>query len=132
MTETLKLLPPLVQARDVKEFLVESLRVPRFDMRVIREIARARRDDVATRSIVLEERRVKDVSCQFSSPLSFLRKLFVLLARRSTDVHSCLTTAAHNVTNESGTIASSRFTLLGWCPYCSPQRHTWPDDAQMY
>ena len=60
-TETLKLLPPLVQARDVKEFLVESLRVPRFDTRVIGEIARARRDDVATRLMVLEERRVKVV-----------------------------------------------------------------------
>ncbi|KAF9647158.1 hypothetical protein BDM02DRAFT_3170498 [Thelephora ganbajun] len=58
-TETLKLLPPLVQARDVKEFLVESLRVPRFDTRVIREITKARRDDVATRLMVLEERRVK-------------------------------------------------------------------------
>ena len=103
---------PSVQARDVKEFLVESLRVPRFDTRVIREIARARRDD-ATRLMALEERRVKDVSCQFSSPSSFLRKLFVLLARRSTDVHSCPTIAAHNVTNESGTMVSSRFTLLG-------------------
>ena len=60
-TETLKLLPPLVQARDVREFLVESLRVPRFDTRVIREIAKARRDDVATRLMVLEERRVKVV-----------------------------------------------------------------------
>ena len=60
-TETLKLLPPLVQARDVKEFLVESLRVPIFDTRVIREIAKARRDDVATRLMVLEERRVKVV-----------------------------------------------------------------------
>ena len=60
-TETLRLLPPLVQARDVKEFLVESLRVPRFDARVIREVAKARRDDVATRLMVLEERRVKVV-----------------------------------------------------------------------
>lgn len=58
-TETLKLLPPLVQARDVKEFLAESLRVPIFDTRVIREIVRARRDEVATRLMVLEERRVK-------------------------------------------------------------------------
>jgi len=71
-TETLKLLPPLVQARDVKEFLVESLRVPRFDTRVIREIAKSRRDDVATRLMVLEERRVKVVdtrTCVFNSPL---------------------------------------------------------------
>ena len=60
-TETLKLLPPSVQARDVKELLVESLRVPRFDTRVIEETARARRDDVATWLMVLEERRVKVV-----------------------------------------------------------------------
>lgn len=60
-TETLKLLPPLVQARDVKEFLVESLRVPTFDTRVIREIAKTRRDDAATRLMVLEEKRVKVV-----------------------------------------------------------------------
>jgi hypothetical protein len=78
-TETLRLLPPLVQARDVKEFLMESLRVPRLDTRVIREIAKTRRDDVATRLMVLEERRVKIVDsrmwvCQFSSPaFSLLR-----------------------------------------------------------
>ena len=55
------MLPPLVQARDVKEFLIESLRVPSFDTKVIREIAKARRDDVGTRLMVLEERRVKVV-----------------------------------------------------------------------
>ena len=73
-TETLKLLPPLVQARDVKEFLIESLRVPRFDTKVIREIAKARRDDVATRLMVLEERRVKIVDsrmCEIPLPFSF-------------------------------------------------------------
>ena len=60
-TETLKLLPPLVQAREVKEFLMESLRMPTLDTRVIREVAKARRDDVATRLMVLEERKVKVV-----------------------------------------------------------------------
>ena len=50
-----------MQARDVKEFLIESLRVPRFDTRVVREIGKARRDDVATQLMVLEERRVKVV-----------------------------------------------------------------------
>jgi len=71
-TETLKLLPPLVQAKDVKEFLIESLRVPRFDTRVIREIAKARRDDVATRLMVLEERRVKIVDSRMCViPFSF-------------------------------------------------------------
>ena len=63
-----------MQARDVKEFLIESLRVPRFDTRVIREIAKARRDDVATRLMVLEERRVKIVdSRMWVIPLSFNR-----------------------------------------------------------
>ena len=70
-TETPKLLRPLVQARDVKEFLVESLRVPRFDTRAIGEIARARRDDVATRLMVLEERRVKVVDSRMW--VTFLR-----------------------------------------------------------
>ena len=77
--ETLKLLPPLVQAKDVKEFLVESLRVPRFDARVTREIAKARRDDIATRLMVLEERRVKVVDsrmCVIDSPLSFFPASF--------------------------------------------------------
>jgi len=61
-----------VQARDVKEFLIESLRVPRFGTRVIREIAKARRDGVATRLMVLEERTVKIVDsrmCVIGSPL---------------------------------------------------------------
>ena len=35
--------------------------MPRFDTRVIEETARARRDDVATWLMVLEERRVKVV-----------------------------------------------------------------------
>ena len=73
-TETLKLLPPLVQARDVKEFLIESLRVPRFDTRIVREIAKTRRDDAATRLMVLEEKRVKVVDsrmCVVNSPLHF-------------------------------------------------------------
>ena len=41
--------------------MVGSSRVPRFDTRVIREIARVGRDDVATRLMVLEERRVEVV-----------------------------------------------------------------------
>jgi hypothetical protein len=74
-TETLNLLPPLVQARDVKEFLMESLRMPRFDTRVVMEIAKARRDEVATRLMILEERKVKVVDsrmCVFNSNLDYV------------------------------------------------------------
>jgi Vam6/Vps39-like protein vacuolar protein sorting-associated protein 39 len=84
-SETLKLLPPLVQARDVKEFLVESLRVPIFDTRVIREIAKARRDDVATRLMILEERKVKVVDsrmCVFGSHLLSNSQIIFLLRSR--------------------------------------------------
>ena len=56
----LELLPPLVQARDVKEFFVGSLEVPGFGAGIIREVTEAR-DDVATRLMVLEERTVKVV-----------------------------------------------------------------------
>lgn len=57
--ETLQYLPPLVQAQNVKEFLVEALRAPRFDVRVIREISKTRKDEVATRLMLLEEKRVQ-------------------------------------------------------------------------
>ena len=41
-TSTLKLFPQFVQARDVKEFLVECLKVPRFETKVIRKIAKVK------------------------------------------------------------------------------------------
>ena len=57
--ETLQLLPPLVSARDVRIFLIDALRVPRFDSRVVREIALARKDQVARKLMYLEANRVK-------------------------------------------------------------------------
>ena len=57
--ETLQLLPPLVSARDVRVFLIGALRVPRFDARVVREVALARKDQVARKLIYLEANRVK-------------------------------------------------------------------------
>jgi hypothetical protein len=57
--ETLQLLPPLVSARDVRIFLIGALRVPRFDARVVREVALARKDQVARRLMYLEANRVK-------------------------------------------------------------------------
>ena len=129
-----------MQARDVKEFLIESLRVPRFDTRVIREIAKARRDDVGTRLMVLEERRVKIVDSRMCViPLSFNRphfssalRCFVsllvasLVPSRPPDLLTFVPPyiAAHNATNESGTIASSQFTLLGWLPPFVPSDPT--------
>jgi hypothetical protein len=57
--ETLQLLPPLVSARDVRTFLIGALRVPRFDARVVREVALARKDQVARKLMYLEANRVK-------------------------------------------------------------------------
>ena len=57
--ETLRLLPPLVTAQDVKAFLLESTRKPLFDTKVIREARRARNDQVGRKLMVLESKRVK-------------------------------------------------------------------------
>ncbi|KAF7985633.1 hypothetical protein HWV62_2139 [Athelia sp. TMB] len=57
--ETLQLLPPLVTTRDVRAFLFEALRTPTFDTAVVREVNRARNDQVARRLMGLEARRVK-------------------------------------------------------------------------
>ncbi|KAI0322535.1 vacuolar sorting protein 39 domain 1-domain-containing protein [Amylostereum chailletii] len=57
--ETLQLLPPLVSAQDVRAFLVEGLRSPIFDTKVVRDIAKARDEQVACRLMYLESNRVK-------------------------------------------------------------------------
>ncbi|KZT73130.1 hypothetical protein DAEQUDRAFT_722252 [Daedalea quercina L-15889] len=57
--ETLDLLPPLVTARDVQAFLKEALRAPIFDTHVVREVAKARKDEVNRRLTSLQMRRVK-------------------------------------------------------------------------
>jgi hypothetical protein len=57
--ETLQLLPPLVTAQDVRTFLIEALRTPIFDAHVIREINKARNDQVARKLMLLETKRVK-------------------------------------------------------------------------
>ena len=124
-TETLKLLPPLVQARDVKEFLIESLRVPRFDTRVIREIAKARKDDVATRLMVLEERRVKVVDsrmCVINPPLAFSSYPPTGIRSSPGPKVFCIPSALHFLLH----ISSSRFPeLLTFFPshHSCPQCH---------
>ena len=57
--EALKLLPPLVKTKDLKEFLVDAMRTPVFDTRVIRGISKARNEQVARRLAGLQARRVK-------------------------------------------------------------------------
>jgi len=59
--ETLQLLPPLVTAQDIRAFLIETLRVPSFDTRVVRQISKARNDQLARKLMVLQSRRVKVV-----------------------------------------------------------------------
>ncbi|CCL98167.1 uncharacterized protein FIBRA_00161 [Fibroporia radiculosa] len=58
-TETLKLLPPLVAAKDVQAFLREALRAPVFDTRMVRDISKARQNEVALRLMYLQANRVK-------------------------------------------------------------------------
>lgn len=57
--ETLQLLPPLVTTDDIRPFLIEALRAPVFDTRVIRQMSKARNDQVARRLVNLQSRRVK-------------------------------------------------------------------------
>ncbi|TFY59088.1 hypothetical protein EVJ58_g6005 [Rhodofomes roseus] len=57
--ETLDLLPPLVTARDVQAFLKEALRAPILDTHIVREVAKARKDEVNRRLMSLQMRRVK-------------------------------------------------------------------------
>lgn len=64
--ETLKLLPPLVTACDVREFLLESLRAPLFDARIIREVSKARNEQVSRKLAALQARRVKVTDSRMS------------------------------------------------------------------
>lgn len=57
--ETLQLLPPLVSAEEVRKFLQQALRMPVCDSHVIREINKARSEQVARTLMILESRRVK-------------------------------------------------------------------------
>lgn len=57
--ETLQILPPLVPAQDVQRFLVEALRAPIFDTKVVREVSKAREEQVARRLMYLQTKRVK-------------------------------------------------------------------------
>jgi Vam6/Vps39-like protein vacuolar protein sorting-associated protein 39 len=56
---TLELLPPLVTAQEVRAFLTEAVRAPVFDTHVVREIHKARSDQLARKLVALESKRVK-------------------------------------------------------------------------
>ena len=57
--ETLQILPPMVTAQDVRAFLMEALRAPRFDRRAVKEISKARDEQVARKLMYLQAKRVK-------------------------------------------------------------------------
>ncbi|KAI6042930.1 vacuolar sorting protein 39 domain 1-domain-containing protein [Pisolithus marmoratus] len=57
--ETLQLLPPFVSAEEVQRFLRQALRMPLCDSHIIREIHRARSEQVARTLMVLEANRIK-------------------------------------------------------------------------
>lgn len=57
--ETLRLLPPLVPAQDVRAFLRDAARAPIFDTRVVKEVRKSRSEEVARKLIKLESHRVR-------------------------------------------------------------------------
>lgn len=57
--ETLQLLPPLVTAEELRIFLLEALRAPVFDTKVLRSISKAHSEQVARKLMYLQSRRVK-------------------------------------------------------------------------
>ncbi|KAF5327421.1 hypothetical protein D9619_004692 [Psilocybe cf. subviscida] len=57
--ETLQLLPPLVTTEEIKAFLVDALRVPLFDTKVVRNISKSRDDQLARRLMSLQSKMVK-------------------------------------------------------------------------
>ncbi|KAJ7702146.1 vacuolar sorting protein 39 domain 2-domain-containing protein [Mycena olivaceomarginata] len=57
--DTLQMLPPLVTIQDIRALLIGALRAPRFDTRVIRNLGKARADQVGRQLMKLQARRVK-------------------------------------------------------------------------
>ncbi|KAJ6577458.1 hypothetical protein B0H19DRAFT_1120042 [Mycena capillaripes] len=57
--DTLQLLPPLVTTQDIRTFLIGALRAPVFDTRVIRNLSKARGDQVDRKLMALQTQRVK-------------------------------------------------------------------------
>ena len=57
--ETLRLLPPLVPAKDVRAFLYDAVRAPVFDTHVVRELRKGRDEQVGRKLAALQNRRVR-------------------------------------------------------------------------
>ncbi|KIY68727.1 hypothetical protein CYLTODRAFT_436489 [Cylindrobasidium torrendii FP15055 ss-10] len=57
--ETLKLLPPLVTAQEIRTFLTESLRAPIFETRLVKVVTKSRSEQVGRRLMALQTKRVK-------------------------------------------------------------------------
>ncbi|EJD06913.1 uncharacterized protein FOMMEDRAFT_117970 [Fomitiporia mediterranea MF3/22] len=57
--ETLRLLPPLVPAQNVRAFLFDATRAPIFDTKVVREVRKGYSEQVARRLMALQSRRVR-------------------------------------------------------------------------
>ncbi|KAF5367067.1 hypothetical protein D9758_003934 [Tetrapyrgos nigripes] len=57
--EALQLLPPMVTIQDIRTFLMEGLKLPRFDTSVVRQISKAHDDQASRRLMALQSRRVK-------------------------------------------------------------------------
>ncbi|KAG8897845.1 Vacuolar morphogenesis protein 6 [Tulasnella sp. 403] len=57
--EVLKMLPPFVNATDVRVFLTEALKAPRIDTRITRELYKARAHQVDRKLMALHSKRVK-------------------------------------------------------------------------
>ncbi|EIN04044.1 hypothetical protein PUNSTDRAFT_93504 [Punctularia strigosozonata HHB-11173 SS5] len=57
--ESLNLLPPLVTTQDVRKFLMDALRAPVFDTQVVREISKARNEQISRTLMALQSKRVK-------------------------------------------------------------------------
>lgn len=57
--EALQLLPPLVNASDVRNFLFEALKTPKVDTRIEKELWKAREHQVDRKMMLLQSKRVK-------------------------------------------------------------------------
>ncbi|KAJ6570100.1 hypothetical protein DFH09DRAFT_1465283 [Mycena vulgaris] len=57
--DTLQLLPPLVTTQDIRTFLIGALRTPVFDTRVVRNLSKARGDQVERKLMALQTKRVR-------------------------------------------------------------------------
>lgn len=77
--EALQLLPPLVSAHDLRAFLIEALREPVFDTMVVRDISKARSEQVARRLMWLQSNRVKVTDSRMCVIFFFVGSKILLL-----------------------------------------------------